>query len=117
MGYQPVLNVTLKANAELEPKRFVTGAGTYAPSGGTAYGVTIHAADKDELTTIVVMGIAEVEAQEPINPGDFVTPGEDGKARVANSGEWIVGVALTSASGAGDVVEVLLKSFGTMPTT
>lgn len=62
-----------------------------------------------QAATVAIRGISFVVAGEAIDAGDQVTSDNVGRAAVVGNGDSTFGVALTSASNAGELVSVLLK--------
>lgn len=83
--------------------------------------------------TVAVYGITKVQADGAINEGDLIKTSVDGQAAVATKattntadagvaadalvGSYVVGVALSSAAAAGEIVSVLLTHAGAVATT
>ena len=76
----------------------------YSPTGGSAPYVWPNRTG----VAVRLIGTALVEAGEPLTPGARVASDVNGKAKVAGTGEAVLGVALKGAA-AGEFVEVLLK--------
>jgi len=136
--YKPVLAISIGAAVDLEPHRFVGPDGNYPAAGGFAVGVTEVEAAQGRQAPVIALGTALVEAAEAIAKGDPITTDNQGRAVKASdlavsidtggtsvtstaangdittiSGgvlpQKVLGYALTAASGAGDIIEVLLK--------
>lgn len=76
----------------------------YNPTGGSAPYVWPNRTG----VAVRLIGTALVEAGAPLTPGARVASDANGKAKVAGTGEAVLGVALKGAA-AGEFVEVLLK--------
>lgn len=99
--------VTIIAAAALAAYRFVAFNGGYATSAGEAYdsaGVSEHAAAVGEAVSVTTGYSYLVEAAEPIDAGEYVKPGVDGRAAVGAHDDCCA-QALASV-GAGQLVEV-----------
>lgn len=101
---------TVKAGAALSACRFVTLAGVYPAGGAAAYGVTrTAAAAKDDLVPVDVIGTAQVEAGAAIAADAALMSDATGRAvTLTAGGKAPVARALTAATAAGDVIEILL---------
>ena len=104
----PNLRFSLPAGADIPRRRFVgvnaTGEGVIATAAESAIGVSMNQAADGEVLEIAD-GIVMVEAGGAITPGAGIEVGTDGKA-VTNTGGIGIGIALTGAAGAGNVVAV-----------
>lgn len=70
------------------------------------------AADGDTFAMAQLQGIMLVEAGEAIAVGDLIASDDEGRAKTAaaaGAGNHSQGVALTAASAAGEIVEVLMQ--------
>lgn len=76
----------------------------YNPTGGSAPYVWPNRTG----VAVRLIGTALVEAGAALTPGAEVASDADGKAKAADTGEAVLGVALKGAA-AGEFVEVLLK--------
>lgn len=102
------LTLTVTAGGALTTNRFVTGAGAAPSANGRALGVTrTGATAAGDLVPVDVLGTALVEASAAIAADAQVATTNDGRAVTFSTGV-VVGRALTAASGAGQLVEVLL---------
>ena len=77
-----------------------------------AIGVAIGAADAAKMVTVQTDGIAMVKAGAAVAQGAVVTSADDGEAVTATTGDYQHGYALEAASGAGEIISVLLKPAG-----
>jgi hypothetical protein len=98
-----LLNKGRRANAALTKKRFVkltSGSDAVDPcntAGEMAYGVAVFSVSaaeilKGTLASVQVEGRAVVEASAAINRGQLVSTNNVGKAKVAVTGEYILGI-------------------------
>lgn len=71
-------------------------------------GVTLSGAEVDVL--IRHIGLAEVGAA--VAKGDFLTATTDGTVRKAAAGEYILGIAMTAATAAGELAQVYITHGG-----
>ncbi len=108
----PNLRFSLPAGEAVARRRFVTAnassAGVLASAGGSAIGVSMNQAASGEVLEIAD-GIVIVEAGGVIAAGADVEVGASGKAITKSTGVG-VGVAITGATGAGQLVAVKLVS-------
>ena len=106
----PNVRFSLPAGADIPRRRFVSvnssGEGVIATAAGSAIGVSMNQAADGEVLEIAD-GIVMVEAGGAITAGAGIEVGTDGKA-VTNTSGIGIGIALTSAAGAGNVVTVKL---------
>jgi len=104
----PNLRFSLPAGANIPRRRFVSvnasGEGIIAPAAGPAIGVSMNQAADGEVLEIAD-GIVMVDAGGAITPGAGIEVGTDGKA-VTNTSGIGIGIALTGAAGADNVVAV-----------
>lgn len=108
----PNLRFSLPAGEDVARRRFVSvnssSEGVIATAAGSAIGVSMNQAADDEVLEIAD-GIVMVEAGGIIAAGADVEVGANGKAVAKTTGIG-VGVALTGATGAGQLVAVKLMS-------
>lgn len=104
----PNLRFSLPAGEDVPRRRFVgvkaTGEGVIATAAGSAIGVSMNQAAAGEVLEIAD-GIVMVEAGGAITPGAGIEVGTNGKA-VTNTSGIGIGIALTGAAGADNVVAV-----------
>lgn len=106
---KPILALTVAVAATgLAANTFAGFDGVTAAAGSRALGVVNDQFTAGELAAAVVQGTAIVVASGAITVGHDVQVGADGSAVAATTGT-VVGVALTAATAAGDLIEVLLK--------
>lgn len=106
MNYS-LLTLSLVAAAALTANRFVTAAGAVPSANGNAVGVTRAGAASGELVPVDAIGTTMVEASAAISAGAAVATTNDGRAVTFATGV-VVGRALTPATAAGQLIEVLL---------
>lgn len=106
--HQPLQTTSIAATADLVARRFVTHAGAYAADDALAVGVTDLDCNNGAMATVHIYGIIAVEASAAIAAGAKVSSAANGQAKTAVSGE-VLGIALSSASGSGDIIKVLIR--------
>lgn len=74
------------------------GSSDDAVIGVTQFGVTSDEIDKGKGASVRLAGITVMEASEAIDPGDAVGFDTDGKAKVADPGDRIIGVCTEGAA-------------------
>lgn len=115
----PNLRFSLPAGEDIPRRRFVgvnaSGEGVLATAAGSAIGVSMNQAADGEVLEIAD-GIVMVEAGGAITPGAGIEVGTDGKA-VTNTSGIGIGIALTGAAGAGNIVAVKLLAIMHSPGT
>ncbi len=94
--------VTLAAN------RFIEADGTYPNAGGPAFGVTRSSAEVGDQVPVDVLGTAAVEAGAAIAVNAVLKVDATGRVVTHDATNTKVGIALSSASAAGELVEVFL---------
>lgn len=103
----PGLRFSMPAGAAIERFRFVSvnadSAGIPATATTPVVGVSMNKTKNNEVLEIAD-GIVMVEAGAAVAAGSAVASNADGKAIVAT--DKAIGVALTAASGAGDIISV-----------
>lgn len=118
-----VLNKGRRANAALTKKRFVkltVAADAVDPcntAGELAYGVAVFSVSAAEITkgklaSVQTEGRAIVEASAAINRGQLVATTNVGKAKVAATGEYILGICDEPATADTTECSVLLTNSG-----
>lgn len=75
-------------------------------AGGCIYEVETGAGG--EAASIRIYGVSKVVAAEAIDPGEEVASDADGKAKVAGSGDRVLGVALTAAANEDEIISIAL---------
>lgn len=104
---QVVLTTTLRTTAPVVENRLVTFAGKQAASGEAVLGSAVYDADAGDLLAVDVLGIVLVEAGGEVAVGAEV--GADAQGCAVSGADRAVGVALSAAAGAGEVIRVLLR--------
>jgi hypothetical protein len=103
MGEQNLQTTSEIAGVDLSAKqyRFVklqsTGKVTVPSAGGHITGVNQDKPVLDEVCAVAVGGVSFAQAGGTIAAGDLVTPGTDGKAVVAGTGDAVAGEAKQAA--------------------
>lgn len=104
----PGMRFSLPAGANVERHRFVSvdasSNGVMATASTPVVGVSMNKANTAEVLE-VADGIVMVEAAEAITAGVSVYADASGKAIATGSGD-VVGIALTAATGAGQIITV-----------
>lgn len=109
MQERPLLLLTRTAGAALSANRFHTFAGAYPAAGAAAFGVTdVDAAIGDAFASKVI-GTAKITSGGAFAAGDDLKSDASGKAVVQGGTGVILATALQAATGADQIVEVLLK--------
>lgn len=110
----PGLRFSLPAGGVVARRRFVmvnaSGLGVLATAGGQAIGVSMNETKVDEALEIAD-GIVMVESSAAITSGDSISVADGGKAVKATAGESatiVVGIAITAATAADQLVAVKL---------
>ena len=112
--------VILPAGADLTDIRYralavSNGALVLPAAGANALGIAIGETDDvsaGEDMTVQIKDIGKWEAAAAVAAGAELATDADGKAVAAASGKFIVGVALTAATAAGDIVQVQITKSG-----
>ena len=122
MPFENVQTITLdvEAGVAVTQRRFViqTANGVTAATGGEmCVGVSMgDVADTDESRALAVAanvgGRFEVEASEAITKGANIAADAAGKAKIATTGEVILGVADTAVAADGEYVEFVFNPQG-----
>ncbi|MFN3781769.1 MAG: capsid cement protein [Candidatus Kapaibacteriota bacterium] len=105
--FHPIMTITIKAQEELPPYRFVDFRGMICQQNQKALGATVGRWSSNKYAGIIVLGTAIVEAGSTITIGDKIASNAEGKAVPATTGAEVNGRALNSAN-AGEFVRVLL---------
>jgi len=108
--------ISLQASEALTKGQVVKvsgGKAAVAGAGDVPIGVVVATASKDAQATILVSGVAKVTASGAITAGSWVKADTNGKVKAVDwandKASVVLGIALTSASGDGDKILVLLK--------
>ena len=123
MANENTQTITLQAAATtaIRQRRFVSQGSTGlaesvdgADTAGVSFGsTTATAGDPRALAVVTNAGCrVEVEAGEAVAVGDDVASDSEGRAKTSASADNIQGKALTAASAAGEVVEILYYGAG-----
>lgn len=119
MAYEiPGFSFTLPSAADYRTGngkfRFVkvaaSGKAVQTVLGEAACGVRQITCNVNEAMTIVNSGVSIVEAGGAVAVGDLVSSDATGRAKKAATGEYVLGQALETASGAGIQIAVLLHN-------
>ncbi len=102
-----LLTTAQALSATIGERRFVTFAGDQVFSASATLGVAIDAGNTGDTVSVRVIGTAYVETGDALAIGDAIEPDSAGRAIPLDSGGQCAR-ALESASGAGEVIEVLL---------
>lgn len=123
MAYEvPVLDISLIASADLSDEQFYfvkvnsDGEIELAGDGEAAVGVLQNKPGEateaeGEAASVRVYGISKVAAGEAIDPGEEVAADSDGKAKVATTGDRILGVALIGGDDE-EIISIVLYQGG-----
>jgi hypothetical protein len=103
-----LLTDTIVASAAVAASRFVSQAGGYPTTTAPAYGATRTAGAVGDLLPVDVLGTTAVAAAAAIAVGDAIKSDDEGRAAVAGASDLAVARALSAATAAGQLVEVLL---------
>jgi len=112
---QALTNVSLRASGDLSAYQFrfvklnASGQVVLAGDGEWAIGVLQNKPTAaGQGATVAISGISKAVAGGTLTPGNAVASDAQGRAIRAGTGDYILGVALESATAAGQVVSVLL---------
>lgn len=114
----PGFSFTRDADADLTTKQFfcvkAAAGGEIALSGdGEAIlGILQNDPNTGEAGNVMSAGISKAVAGAAITEGDLIASDANGKIITAASADRTIGQALDAASADGDIIEVLLGSFG-----
>lgn len=110
-NYVDILTLGIDATAAITEYRFVGLAGAHAGYGRAILGSSCFDAAVGERCTVIAQGTAAIEAGGAIASGATVQSDADGKAITLVNGESAGRLAPgASASGAGEIVEVILET-------
>jgi hypothetical protein len=99
---------TIVAAGAIAAARFVTPAGAQAGADANTLGVARNAAATGERVAVDMLGTAIVEAGAAVSAGATVKSNASGQAITWASSGAKVALALTTATAAGQMIEVLL---------
>ena len=102
-----LLTLTVAASAALSANRFVTATGGVPAAAANAVGVTRTSAAAGDLVPVDMLGTTQVEAGAAVAAGAAVETNASGQAITRSAGVPL-GRALTAATAAGQLIEVLL---------
>ncbi|MBX3043896.1 MAG: DUF2190 family protein [Candidatus Kapabacteria bacterium] len=108
--YHPLNYITIEADEDLLPNRFVDFNGGVCASESKSLGVTDSKWLSGEQASIITIGIAVVESSVAIDAGDLLTSDTDGKAKKATGIMQVNGRSLDTITGAGFVRVILIHS-------
>ena len=103
-----VLAVTVAATGTIATARLVTPAGAQCGADGVAIGVARTAAVSGDKIAVDVLGTAVVEAGAAITLGATLKSDSTGRAITWATSGARVGIALSAAGAAGDMIEMLI---------
>lgn len=103
-----VLALTVAAAGTIAANRFITPAGAQAGADANTLGVCRQAAVATDKVTVDVLGTAIVEAGAAVAANATLKADASGRAITWVTSGAKVGIALEAASGAGQLIEVLL---------
>lgn len=104
----PLLTLTVALSGTVAVHRFVTAAGAQAGANANTLGVAQLAGVASDKVAVDVIGTTLVEAGAAITAGATLETDADGKAITWDTAGGKVGIALEAATGAGQIIEVLL---------
>lgn len=81
-------------------------------AGERAIGVLNNDPDTGEPAEVIVSGVAKVAIGAAVDPGEWVASDANAEAIPATSTAFALGIALTGAANANEVISVLLVSQG-----
>lgn len=111
---QKGMTITLISSADMTGKAFtavkVSGEKTFAACGVAeeAVGFLQREVKADEAGQVMIQGITFAIASAAITAGAVVASAAAGKVATATTGQKGVGIALTAATAANDVISVLI---------
>lgn len=106
-GKFSVVTLTIAAAATVAANRFVLATGALPVAGGPALGVTRHAGVAGDLLPVDCVGTAIVQAAGVIAVGAACKVDATGQVLAWDLGSK-VGMALSAAGAAGELIEILL---------
>jgi len=95
--------------------KVASGVLAYAGVGDVAVGLVQNKPALNATGTVMFCGISRGVASAAIAEGAKVAPAANGKLRVAVSGDTPIGVALTAAGAADEIIPVALTCIGGCP--
>ena len=118
--------IVLKASADLTAVQGIafgvsSGKAALPSAGANAIGVAIISQDANiksgEDIVLQIKDVGKMVASAAIAVGAEVSVTNAGKAKTAESGEFILGTALTAATAAGDLISVQITKSGYKPAS
>lgn len=108
MQKRVIFSLSLVASSVVAASRFIDFDGNHAAADEKPLGVSAYAAETGAALTVDVLGTAMVESGGAIAKGGPIKPAANGLA-IAQAGSGpIVAYALQAATGANQLIEVLL---------
>jgi len=110
--------MSLMAAADLSAKQYylididTNGKAALAGNGEQIAGSLQNKPTAGQTAKVQISGVAKVLVAEAITQGSNVASDADGKGVNAATGDAIFGVAVTSATAAGDIIPVLITQAG-----
>lgn len=103
-----ILSLPLTLSGTVAANRFVTAAGAQAGADANTFGVSRSSGVSTEKVTVDVLGTAVVESGAAVAVGATLKSDASGRGITWATSGAKVGLALESASAAGQLIEVLL---------
>jgi hypothetical protein len=107
----PVFSRSVVASGAIPAYRFVNFDGTIGTADARAMGVIRDAISDGKMGDVTMIGVAPVETSENLAIGVGVAVDAAGKAKLADTGEIVMGRALV-ASNSGDKVHIWVECEG-----
>lgn len=104
----PILTLSATLSGTVTARRFVTPAGAQAGADANTLGVARVGGVATDLVPVDVLGTAVVEAGAAVAANATVKSDSSGRAITWATSGAKVGLALSAASAAGDLIEILL---------
>lgn len=108
VGACNLLTLSVSATGTITTNRFVTPAAAQAGADANTLGVARSAAVSGDVIGVDVLGTAIVEAGAAVSAGATLKSDSSGRAITWVTSGAKVGLALSAAGAAGDLIEVLL---------
>jgi hypothetical protein len=106
---QPILITSILAPVNLSQNLFIGFDGNLPSADTKTLGMVNANTNSGNYAPVMVEGIALVKSSAAITKGVAVTTDSAGKAKAITTTEVINGYALDSASGADELIRILLK--------
>lgn len=106
--------ISLKAGQDLSNKIYhlvkldANGNAVLSGSDDRVIGVLDTKGKQGEVVAVNILGTSKVVAGGPINIGSYIVSNANGQAVERTSEVNVIGIALESASNAGEIIEILL---------